>query len=48
VVNITVPTRYLHSHTGIIDRGDFEGAVKLLIEVLLRLDKERVDRISSF
>jgi hypothetical protein len=34
VVNMTVPTRYLHSHTGIIDRRDFEGAVELLVAVL--------------
>jgi endoglucanase len=47
-VNMTVPTRYLHSHTGIIDRGDFDGAVKLLVAVLQRLDKETVEELSSF
>ncbi len=47
-VNITVPTRYLHSHTGIIERGDFDGAVQLLIEILKRLDAETVTELSSF
>ncbi len=48
VVNMTVPTRYLHSHTGIIDRRDFEGAVELLVAVLKRLDAETIAELSSF
>ena len=48
VVNMTVPTRYLHSHTGIIDRRDFEGAVELLVAVLTRLDAETIAELSSF
>ena len=47
-VNITVPTRYLHSHTGIIQRSDFDQAVALLIHALARLDQATVDRISAF
>jgi len=47
-VNITVPTRYLHSHTGIIQRSDFDEAVQLLIEVLQRLDQETVRELGSF
>jgi endoglucanase len=47
-VNITVPTRYLHSHTGIIQRSDFDEAVQLLIEVLQRLDRETVRELGSF
>jgi endoglucanase len=47
-VNITVPTRYLHAHTGIIQRSDFDQAVELLIQVLRRLDKEAVEEIASF
>jgi endoglucanase len=47
-VNMTVPTRYLHSHTGIIQRSDFDQAVELLIQVLLRLDADAVAEISSF
>ena len=47
-VNITVPTRYLHSHAGIIQRSDFDQAVELLIAVLRRLDADTVKRLSSF
>ncbi len=47
-VNITVPTRYLHSHTGIIQRSDFDQAVDLLVAVLRRLDADTVARLSAF
>lgn len=47
-VNITVPTRYLHSHTGIIQRSDFDQAVELLLQVLRRLDADTVATLSSF
>ena len=47
-VNITVPTRYLHAHTGIIQRSDFDQTVELLIQVLRRLDQKTVEHLSSF
>ena len=47
-VNMTVPTRYLHSHTGMIQRSDFDQAVELLIAVLGRLDDGTVEQIGSF
>lgn len=47
-VNMTVPTRYLHTHTGIIQRSDFDQAVELLIEVLRSLDPDTVREIASF
>ncbi len=47
-VNMTVPTRYLHAHTGIIQRSDFDGAVELLIEALRRLDQATVQELASF
>lgn len=47
-VNMTVPTRYLHTHTGIIQRSDFDGAVELLIQVLSRLDRQTVEELASF
>lgn len=47
-VNMTVPTRYLHGHTGIIQRSDFDQAVQLLLGVLQRLDAERVAEIATF
>ncbi len=47
-VNMTVPTRYLHAHSGIIQRSDFDQAVDLLIAVLTRLDATTVERLSAF
>lgn len=35
---IRVKTRYLHGHTGVIQRTDFDGAVESLLQVLTRLD----------
>jgi endoglucanase len=45
---MTVPTRYLHAHTGIIQRSDFDQAVELLIQVLTRLDGPTVAELGSF
>jgi putative aminopeptidase FrvX len=45
---LAVPTRYTHSHTSVIDRRDFDGAVALLAEILARLDSAAVDEISRF
>jgi len=39
---ISVPTRHIHSHNGILDLGDVEKAVNLLIEVIKRLDQKTV------
>lgn len=47
-VNMTVPTRYLHGHTGVIQRTDFDRAVELLLQVLTRLDAKTVAQLSSF
>lgn len=47
-VNMTVPTRYLHGHTGIIQRSDFDQTVELLLAVLRRLDAATVAEVSSF
>jgi endoglucanase len=47
-VNMTVPTRYLHAHTGLIQRADFDRAVELLIQVLSRLDAAKVGALASF
>jgi len=47
-VNMTVPTRYLHGHTGVIQRTDFDRAVELLLQVLARLDAKTVAQLSSF
>lgn len=38
---IGVPTRYIHSHVGVINHDDFENAVKLLVEVIKKIDAEK-------
>jgi len=42
---ITIATRYIHSHAAMLHRDDFENAVKLIVEVIKRLDRETVDKI---
>lgn len=43
---IGIATRYIHSHAAMLHRDDYENAVKLLVEVIKRLDQETVDRIT--
>jgi endoglucanase len=43
-----VPTRYLHTHTSMIDRADFERAIDLLVAVLMQLDEKAVAELASF
>ncbi|RLE63120.1 MAG: peptidase M28 [Thermoprotei archaeon] len=43
---IGVPTRYIHSHVGVIHLKDLENAVKLLIEVVKRLDENIVKNLT--
>lgn len=42
---ITVATRYLHSHTSVIHEDDYLNTVKLMTEVIKRLDSETVQKI---
>ena len=42
---IGVATRYIHSHAGILHRDDYENAVKLIVEVIKKLDRQTVDQI---
>jgi endoglucanase len=35
---VGVPSRYIHAHHGMIDADDFENTVRLLVEVITRLD----------
>ena len=41
-VCLAVPTRYIHTHTGIIHRDDYDATVNLITEVVKRLDAETV------
>ena len=45
-LSITIATRYIHSHAAMLHRDDYENAVKLIVEVIKRLDKETVDMIT--
>jgi endoglucanase len=47
-INITVPTRYLHTHTGVIHRDDFDRLVDLVTEVIRRLDQKTVAELKAF
>ncbi len=42
-----VPTRYIHSHHGMLDISDVEAAVQLLIEVLKKLDEKTVKSFTT-
>ncbi|KGA97818.1 peptidase M28 [Alkalihalobacillus alcalophilus ATCC 27647 = CGMCC 1.3604] len=45
-LSITVPTRYIHTHAAILHRDDYENTVKLITEVIKKLDKETVEAIT--
>ena len=45
-LSITIPTRYIHSHAAMLHRDDYENTVKLLTEVIKRLDREAVNKIT--
>ena len=42
---IFIPTRYIHSHSTIMDRKDYDAAVRLLTELTKRLDRKTVDSL---
>jgi putative aminopeptidase FrvX len=42
VVVVSVPTRHIHSHNGIIHRDDFDNAVKLITLLVQKLDAKTV------
>ena len=44
-MSVGIPSRYIHSHTSMIHRDDYENTVKLMTEVVKRLDKETVQKI---
>jgi endoglucanase len=46
-VVISVPTRHIHSHVGLLSLEDTENAVKLVIELVRRLDKKTVDSFTA-
>lgn len=45
-LSITIATRYIHSHAAMLHRDDYENAVKLIIEVIKKLDRETVNKLT--
>ena len=45
-ISVGIASRYIHSHTSMIHRDDYENTVKLLTEVVRRLEKEAVHKIT--
>lgn len=45
---ITVPTRHIHSHVGLLSLKDTENAIRLIMELVKRLDAETVEKFTSF
>ena len=44
-LSIGIATRYIHSHAGILHRDDYDNAVKLMVEVIKKLDRDVVNKI---
>lgn len=45
-LSITIATRYIHSHAAMIHQDDFDHAVQLIVEVIKRLDTDKVKEIT--
>jgi endoglucanase len=45
-VVVCVPARHIHSHSSIIHRRDYDDTVKLLVEMITRLDKKQVEELA--
>ncbi|WP_335872717.1 M42 family metallopeptidase [Bacillus sp. 2205SS5-2] len=45
-LTITIATRYIHSHAAMLHRDDYENTVKLITEIIKRLDKDTVAKIT--
>ncbi len=44
---ISVPTRHIHSHVGLFSLEDAENAIKLVIEIIKRLDMKTVENFTK-
>lgn len=44
-LSITIATRYIHSHAAMLHRDDFENAVKLIVEVIKKVDEKKMEKI---
>ncbi|HVU13766.1 MAG TPA: M42 family metallopeptidase [Phototrophicaceae bacterium] len=46
-VCLAVPARHIHSHGSIIDRGDYDKALKLLVALIRKLDAQTVASLTD-
>jgi putative aminopeptidase FrvX len=46
-IYVGIATRYIHSHTSIIHRDDFDNLVKLLLALIKKLDKKTVKKLTE-
>ena len=47
-LNFVVPVRYTHAHNGVVNRGDFDKMVDLMVAVLQGLDARTVAGLRDF
>jgi endoglucanase len=47
-INLVVPVRYTHSHNGIVNRGDFDQMVELVVGMLVGMDAKTVEELRDF
>jgi len=45
-ISFCLPVRYLHSHTSVVHRDDYDAMVKIVTLLVKSLDKETVDKIT--
>jgi endoglucanase len=45
-VVLGVPARHIHSHNSIINRGDYDHAVKLVVELMKRMNTAVVSELT--
>ena len=46
-IYIGAPVRYIHAHNGIMNRADYDNTVKLICEVIKKLDKKTVKSLTE-
>ena len=47
-INLVVPVRYTHAHNGIVNRGDFDRTVDLVVAMLMHLDQTTVNELRDY
>jgi endoglucanase len=47
-INLVVAARYTHAHNGVINRGDFDRMVDLVVALIQRLDAKTVASLRDF